>query len=242
MSYFKAQWPAPSNINAFSTTRSSGLSFDPFASNNMALHVDDNPTHVLANRNQLKDALKLPREPEWLAQTHSTVCVVVEEEQSRQADAAISRSPGRVLSIMTADCLPILLCNQEGTEIAAIHAGWKGLAEGIVENTLLKMQSLKSQVLAWCGPAICQNCFEVGDEVYELYQQKYPFAHVFFKKKGSKFVANLSLLLEEILRQHAVNKVYQSNICTFEEENTFYSYRREKKTGRIATLIWFNEE
>jgi YfiH family protein len=245
VSYIKPNWPAPANVHAFTTTRVSGLSLAPFGSNNLGLHVGDESHHVLANRRQLEQELQLPSSPEWLEQTHSTDCVLVEEDLNRVADASISRSPAKVLSIMTADCLPILLCNKEGTEIAAVHAGWKGLVNGIVENTLAKMQRPRDQILAWCGPAICHNCFEVGEEVFDLYQEKYPFAEFFFKKhhvNNLKFLANLPKLLEEILRQSGINNVYQSNLCTFEEENNFYSYRRDQKTGRIASLIWFNEE
>ena len=233
-------WPAPPNIKAISTTRGNGFSLPPYGHNNLGLHVGDNPEHVMANRQALIATLKLPGSPEWLEQTHSTLCVVVEEDDNRIADAAVTRCSKSVLAIMTADCQPILLCNKQGTEIAAIHAGWRGLVNGVVENTIAKMQSSPSDLLAWIGPAMCHNCYEVGDEVRELYGNKYPFSLTAFKRHGEKWLANLPLVTEQILNKMAVSTAYQSNICTFERKNEFFSYRREQQTGRMASLIWFN--
>lgn len=226
-------WPAPSQVTAFTTHRQQG---------NIALHVDDDPLLVTANRQQLRRIAGLPQEPEWLEQTHSTRCVIVEEETSRQADAAITRTPNTVLSIMTADCLPILLCNKAGTEIAAIHAGWRGLLGGIVENTLAKMQSAPQDIFVWLGPAICQKCYEVGAEVREQYLDVYAFAeHCFIPKTGNKYLADIPQIAENLLHHLSVSNVFKSNICTFEGENECYSYRREQQTGRMASLIWFQE-
>lgn len=251
MTYIRPSWPAPKNIKACTTTRYHGQSVEPYSSNNLAHHVGDNTWHTKANRLHLEAALQLPSSPFWLEQTHSTESIIVEDiiksqgaaETSRPiADAAITRDPKRVLAILTADCLPILLCNKEGSEIAAIHAGWRGLVNGIIENTLAKMQSDPSEILAWCGPAICQSCYEVGEEVYEAYRQRYPFASRSFQRRGIKFLANVPELAELVLKKLSVSAVYQSNLCTFEQKNAFYSYRREQKTGRIASLIWFHKE
>lgn len=237
-----ANWPAPKNITALSTTRLSGFSQAPYNSNNLGLGIGDNDQHVLQNRQQLVEHLHLPGEPQWLRQTHSTHCVLVEEESNREADAAISRSSTHPLVILTADCLPIVLCNKQGTEIAAIHAGWRGLVNGIVENTLAKMHSQASELLAWIGPAICQQCYEVGDEVYQTFTSKYPESKVAFTAVNAKWRANLPKIAEMVLNLHRVNAVYQSELCTFESESELYSYRRTSQTGRIGTLIWINDQ
>lgn len=227
-----ANWPAPPTISALTTTRLTG---------NLGLHVGDNPEQVQHNRDELVKRLSLVNQPIWLEQTHTNHCVVVEEDSERHADAAITRSSAHPLVIMTADCLPILLCNQAGTEIAAIHAGWRGLLNGIVENTIHKMQSVPSDLMAWIGPAICQQCYETGDEVCEAYIQKYPFTKDAFHTHASRVMADLPKLAELILQASGIMAVYQSNACTYELENTFFSYRRQAQTGRMATLIWFSE-
>ena len=237
-----ANWPAPSTIQALSTKRTLGYSQVPYDKNNLALHVGDRESDVLANRSTLLKNLKLPSEPEWLHQTHSTDCVLVEEDANRNADAAITRQKNKVLAIMTADCLPIVLCNQQGTEIAAIHAGWRGLAHGILENTLKKMHSPRQTLMAWIGPAICHDCYQIGDEVYNTFCERYPYTRTTFSLKDTHQYANLSKMAELVLHAEGVNAVYPSNACTFERNDEFYSYRRETETGRIATLIWFNTQ
>lgn len=242
MKNLKANWCAPSHISAIATQRHTGVSESPYHKNNLALHVGDNPLAVETNRQRLIESLQLPAVPEWLVQTHSTECVIVENDKNRQADAAITRSSKHVLAIMTADCLPILLCDKQGTEIAAIHAGWRGLVNGIITNTLEKMLSPSNDLIAWIGPAICQTCYEVGDEVLDTFSTFFPFAPTYFRPHGDKWLANLAGLAERILKENSVESVYQSNVCTFENENDFYSYRRASQTGRIASLIWFNNE
>lgn len=236
-----ANWPAPANVFALTTTRTPGFSKEPFDANNMGLHVGDDIENVKANRNALKNLFNRPKEPEWLEQIHSNLCVVVEEESNRVADAAITRLEDRTLVIMTADCLPIVLTNKQGTEIAAIHSGWRGLINGVIENTLAKMQSPRDHLLAWVGPAICQSCYEVGAEVLDSYQSRYGFANQAFCSKNGKMLANLPLLSELVLKSLGVLAVFQSNTCTFEQEIDFFSYRRTPQTGRMATLIWFNK-
>jgi hypothetical protein len=234
-----ANWPAPSNIQALTTVRIGGYSEAPYNQNNLGLHVGDNETQVKANRAQLVNALNLACEPVWLEQTHSTDCVIVEEDANRRADAAITRSIKFPLAIMTADCLPIMFCNRSGTEIAAVHAGWRGLAFGIVENTIAKMQSPPETLMAWIGPAICPTCYKIGDEVHQTFSNRYPFTKNTFTTNGSQRYADLPKMAELILKSQGVAAVYQSGACTFELENDFYSYRREPQTGRMATLIWF---
>ncbi|KTC65941.1 Laccase domain protein yfiH (plasmid) [Legionella adelaidensis] len=239
MKIFPANWDAPSNIVAFTTTREEGFSELTYAKNNLALHVGDQAETVLQNRQLLMKQFSIPKEPIWLEQIHSNICILAEEESNRLADAAVTRSQNIPLVIMTADCLPIMLCSKKGNEIAAIHAGWKGLAQGVVENTLEKMRTSQEDLIAWIGPAICGQCYQIGSEVKEAFLQNYPFTQAAFQPQGDRFLGNLPLMAELILQKLGLKEVYQSKACTFESDNTFYSYRREPKTGRIATLIWF---
>ncbi len=234
-------WPAPSNISALTTTRDGGISLPPYSSNNLAFHVDDEPEHVSHNRSELAKRLLLPAQPAWLEQTHTNHCVIVEDDPNRHADAAISRSIANPLAIMTADCLPILLCNRAGTEIAAVHAGWKGLLNGIVENTINKMHTSSRELMAWIGPAICHRCYETGHDVREAYIGRYPYTKNTFLSNDTSVHANLPKMAELILHASGVDAIYQSGACTFELEKQFYSYRRQAQTGRMATLIWFNQ-
>lgn len=234
-----ADWFAPANVHALTTRRYPGYSQAPYEQNNMGLHVGDNPEHVRCNRRDLITTLHLPGEPAWLDQTHSTEYVVVEESANRRADAAITRDKRQVLAIMTADCLPILLCNRQGSEIAAIHAGWRGLVNGIIENTVKALHSSPQDVMAWIGPAICQSCYAVGDDLHEQFKGRYAFSSPAFLKKSSQWFADLPGLAALILENLAISAISKSNVCTFEQKNDFYSYRREAQTGRMATLIWF---
>ena len=236
-----ANWPAPSNICALTTSRMVGASSAPYASNNLGLHVGDLATHVHHNRHALIKNLLLPNEPIWLEQTHTNHCVIVEDDPQRLADAAITRSTTHPLAIMTADCLPILLCNRAGTKIAAIHAGWRGLVNGIVENTLEKMKATPNTLMAWIGPAICPRCYETGSDVRDAFISCYPFTQGTFHNHGSRIHADLPKMAELILNAAGVTAVYQSEACTYEQKDKFYSYRREAVTGRMATLIWFNQ-
>lgn len=241
MHYITAGWSAPVNIGALTTTRLGGSSALNYHSNNLALHVGDSQDAVLGNRNKLVKTLSLPQQPQWLTQTHSNQCIVVENEVDRCADAAVTRQSDCVLAVMTADCLPILLCDEKGTEIAAIHAGWRGLAAGIIENTLKKMNNKPGALLAWTGPAICKNCFETGDDVRQAFQAQYSYASLAFHSDKTKQFMDLPGMAELILKAHGVDAVYHSGFCTFERHQTFYSYRRQAQTGRIATLIWFKQ-
>jgi len=240
MPFLQAEWPAPRNIRAVSTRRYPGVSLPPFDSNNLGLHVNDNPEHVLANRLALVDALRLPSEPQWLEQTHSTDCVVLEEDANRKADAAVTRSATQVLAIMTADCIPVLLCNRQGSEIAGIHAGWRGLVNGVVESTLDTLNSEAGDLMAWIGPSICGACYEVGDDVRNAYLDVYAFSEDFFTPHGDKWLVDLPGIAASALNKLGVSAVYSSRECTLEKKSDYYSYRRDGQTGRIATLIWFN--
>ena len=244
--YLKANWPAPNHVIALSTTRDGGVSLPPYDSNNLALHVDDNATHVQMNRQRLQKQFNLTAEPAWLSQTHSNHCVIVEEDDNRVADASITRQPNRALAILTADCVPIVLCNQEGTEIAAIHAGWRGLANHIIEKTLDKMQAQPETLMAWVGPCICEQCYETGDSLQKTFVEVYPYTDTAFHIQNNRIHTNLPLIAELVLKQCGVPFVYQSGQCTFEPlhcndtKNKYFSYRQQQKTGRIVTMVWFN--
>ena len=233
-------WPQSKNVKTLMTTRSDGASKPPFAANNLATHVGDKLANVLDNRCVLRSKLHLLHEPHWLQQVHSNQCVVIEQDTNRDADASITSTPQQVLAIMTADCLPIMLCNHHGTEIAAIHAGWKGLFNGVIENTLLKLCSLPQNVSAWIGPGICKTCFVIKNDIINAYPLQYRLYATYFKKDpdAELWYVDLPGIAEKILRQYQINQIYQSNICTFEQPNNFYSYRRDGDTGRMATLIW----
>lgn len=233
----EANWPAPASVQAFTTTRLGGVSLTPYDSNNLGLHVNDNPACVLTNRKNLA----LPREAEWLTQTHSTRAVIIEDTQNRDADAAITREAGRCLVIMTADCLPIVLCNEKGTEVAAIHAGWRGLVDGVIEQTLSTLKHPCHTFMAWIGPSACGACYEVGEEVRDLFIKRYPFSNTAFKPHHDKWLVNLPYIATSILNAGKIQAVYQSKSCTIEEKKYFYSYRREGQTGRMGTFIWFTE-
>lgn len=236
--WIPANWQLPNKIQAGTTTRTGGMSIAPYTGNNLGFHVGDNPNDVLNNRKSTQEKLSLPSEPEWLEQTHSTKVVIVEKETDRNADAAITRASKRVLSIMTADCLPILLSNEEGSEIAAIHAGWRGLAYGILENTLLKMESEHKALHAWIGPGICGNCYATGEEVYSTFKERYPFAEKAFRKEKNQWFLDLAFLANCILNEHDLASVSLSQCCTYENREQLYSYRAQNITGRMATFIW----
>lgn len=233
-SFIKANWPAPESVTAITTTVACG---------NIATHVGDDPRAVQNNRNRFKSQFQWRSEPAWLNQTHSTHCIIAENDINRDADAAITRTPGLPLVIMTADCLPVVLCNRTGTEIAAIHAGWRGLCNGIIEHTISSMNSKPEDLIAWIGPAICGSCYEVGDEVRQSFIANQPsHSDSFTATRAGKWMANLPRIAQHVLELSGVSNSTLSHLCTFEEKNRFYSYRRTPETGRIGTFIWLNDQ
>ena len=234
-------WPAPANVHALQTTRSGGYSLAPFNSLNFGSHVNDNPMHVAQNRQLLSEFL--PSEPVWLNQTHSitvvdaakTTCVV-------DADASFANQKNVVCVVMTADCLPILLCDKAGTIVVAVHAGWRGLCDGALEASIYAAcraaQINASDLMAWFGPAIGPNAFEVGSDVRAQFIAKDAQAALAFKPHGSKYLGNLYQLATQRLNALGINQIYGGQHCTFTESEQFFSYRRDGVTGRMATLIW----
>lgn len=243
MSMHQPKWPIPSTVKALYTTRSGGVSQSPFDSLNLADHVGDDLGRVARNRAILnRGALlsqPLPSAPCWLQQTHSTTVVTLESEKNREADGAITRQADTIAVVMTADCLPILLCNRSGTEVAAVHAGWRGLLDGIVQIAIAKMQSPANELMAWIGPAISQSKFEVGDEVRQAFVDKYASADKrFMSNRPAHWLCDLPALVVDLLKRLGVADVTQSNLCSFTNDADFFSYRRETVTGRMASLIW----
>jgi len=239
--FIQAGWNAPPQVKALCTTRNGGFSKHPYDSFNLAMHVGDDEKSVLRNRELLCNSLKLPAEPCWLEQTHSTRVVNLDYEASRQADAAITRKANTIAVVMSADCLPILLCNREGTEIAAIHAGWSGLADGVIEATVKSMESSPGQLLAWIGPGISQQCFEIGVEVREIFIGKSSDAEGrFIANRPGHWLCDLGSLALDILTRLEVTEISRAEYCSFNDETLFYSYRRNPTTGRMASLIWIN--
>lgn len=237
-SWLTPDWPAPPTIHAATTLRNGGVSRDVYSSLNPALHVGDDADLVRQNRHIIKNVLDLPSEPVWLEQTHSNRAVpAIITTPLQQADASYTSEPGVVCAVLTADCLPLLVCTTDGSQIAAIHAGWKGLLAGIIGNTLAAMGN--NDFLVWLGPAIGPNCFEIGAEVREAFVAKSTaFAAAFKPQANGKWLADIYQLARIELAMLGINKVYGGGFCTVTEQERFYSYRRDKITGRMATLIW----
>lgn len=236
-------WPAPARVRALLTTRSGGVSPAPYASLNLGDHVGDEARNVAENRARV--AACLPAAPRWLNQVHgSTVLELGLDAISPppEADAALAREPGQVCAVMTADCLPVLLCDQAGTVVAAAHAGWRGLHGGVLERTVAAMARPGGQLLAYLGPAIGPESFEVGDEVRDLFVADSAEAQAAFKPlRPGKWLANIYLLAHQRLARLGIHAVYGGGFCTVREAGRFFSYRRDGATGRMASLIWLAE-
>lgn len=232
-------WAVPSHIKAVTTTRRGGVSTKPFDTFNLGDHVGDDHIAVEKNREILKQTLSLPQDPIWLKQTHSNIAIEAHpENQYKEADASFTDKVNQICVVLTADCLPILLCNKEGTSVAAIHAGWRGLMKGVIESTLKSLPS--SEWLAWLGPAIGPQHFEVGNEVREQFIDSHPEdTHAFVPSKNQRWLANIYTLAKTRLNKLGILKIYGGNYCTYSDSDAFYSYRRDgEKTGRLASLIW----
>ncbi len=242
------EWNAPKNIRAFSTVRYGGVSQSPYQGDdsgenglNFGMHVGDNPEAVKRNRALLKK--ELPAEPVWLNQVHGTTVVNAENVSGvTDADASCAKKNGVVCIIMTADCLPVLLCDRTGTVVAAAHAGWRGLAGGILENTVAAMGSkTNSEIMAWLGPAIGPGAFEVGEDVRDAFVQKNPLMEQAFVAKTDmpgKYLADIYSLAKMTLNALGITDVFGGGSCTVTDRKHFYSYRRDGVTGRMATGIW----
>ncbi|MGB5305589.1 MAG: peptidoglycan editing factor PgeF [Gammaproteobacteria bacterium] len=233
-------WPVPAHVRALSTTRAGGRSRGPYASLNLGDHVGDDPAAVAANRKTLAAAAGLPAEPVWLQQVHgNTVVDIARTHPGSAADAACSHQPGPVCAVLTADCLPVLLCDRAGDHVAAVHAGWRGLAGGVIEQAVAALQAPGGELLAWLGPAISAASYRVGTEVRKAFMAHDPQAQTAFQAAGDDtWHADLYQLARQRLAACGVPAVHGGGRCTFSEAQSFYSYRRDGVTGRMATLIW----
>ena len=249
-------WPAPTNIRAFTTTRIDGVSSTPFDSLNLGSRTGDDLNDIVENRRLIISAEKIPSEPYWLNQTHSTTVLDISEIQLQpatgligsserfEADGSYTRQVNQVSVVLTADCMPVLFCSIEGNEVAAAHAGWRGLCHGILEETAKKFYCKASDIIVWLGPAISATKFEVGGEVKKQFEAYDANAHHAFKlidAKQQKYLADLYMIAKQRLNSIGIKQIYGGNYCTYSERDLFYSYRRENKTGRMATMIWFEK-
>jgi len=234
------QWPAPEWVKAVITTRQGGHSLIPYASLNLGDHVGDDPERVRENRKLLAAEIGLPAQPLWLQQVHGCdVALCGEDVGGRRADASTAMEPGQVCVVLTADCLPLLMCNRSGTRVAAVHAGWRGLAAGVVEAALNCFSDPLDELLVWLGPAIGPQAFEVGDEVRELFVQVAEESEAGFTRNGTgRWLADLYFLARVRLNANRLGFVGGGNYCTFAERERFFSYRRDGVTGRTASMIW----
>lgn len=236
-------WPAPPQVKAYTTTRHGGVSHPPYDSFNLAEHVGDDAQAIANNRAILAETLKLPTEPIWLNQVHGTQAIAAQPTYFNcSADATYTNQLGQVCVVLTADCLPVLVCDRHGTTVAAAHAGWRGLAAGILEATLQHFQVPAQDILVWLGPAIGPQVFEVGDEVRTTFIQVLPSAQsAFTPSRPGHWLANLYHLAQQRLSQQGVTHIYGGDFCTYTDPERFYSYRRDKVTGRMASLIWLRD-
>jgi len=236
------QWPAPENVQALSTTRAGGFSQGVYHSNNFGTHVGDDAEAVEKNRQQLMDNFQLPSVPVWMNQVHSQQALAFENAAGAKADACYSLNSGEVCVVMTADCLPVLMTNRQGTRVAAAHAGWRGLLDGILENTVAKLECPAEQLLVWLGPAIGPKAFEVGDDVRNAFIQKNAASiDAFQALNAGKWLADIYHLARQRLIACGVNQIFGGEFCTFNDSDRFFSYRRDGVCGRMASLIWLDK-
>ncbi|TXI47517.1 peptidoglycan editing factor PgeF [Methylophilus sp.] len=237
LTFITPDWPAPVNVKALQTTRNGGVSTGVYASLNLGDHVKDHPQHVAANRQLLSGYL--PSEPVWLNQVHGVrVIDAALSSCLESADASFATRKQVVCVTMTADCLPVLLCDQAGTAVAAIHAGWRSLCDGVIEATVAAMPVQASQLMAWLGPAIGPEAFEVGGEVRAQFIAQDAQAELAFQPKGDKWLGDLYAIARQRLQTLGITQVYGGGCCTFNEPETFFSYRRDGDTGRMGCFIW----
>lgn len=237
-----AEWPAPHWIKAYTTTRVGGFSHAPYNSLNIAAHVGDNLDLVSKNRQLLQKDLYLKKPIIWLEQVHGNIAISADNPiSSLRADAIYSKAEQTVCAVQTADCLPLLVCSSSSYCVAAIHAGWKGLSNGIIETTIDALALPPSDILVWLGPAIGPQAFIVGEEVFQSFMDIDPAAETAFQPiENKQWRANLYKLAQQRLNKLGITSIYGGNYCTFSDKLRFFSYRRDHITGRMLSLIWIN--
>lgn len=259
--WIEPDWPAPFTVKALVTTRQGGVSYSGYGSCNLAARVGDDPNNVSLNRARVRSVL--PNDPNWLVQIHGTDVANLDALGSKpewqkvahlemgdrtpaglqppvaQADASMTRAPNTVSAVLTADCLPVLFCDVDGTVVASAHAGWRGLSLGVLEATVNAMGVGTDKILAWVGPTISQKHFEVGPEVRDAFISVDPESALgFIEAPGGKFYADLIKLARLRLGSAGVTRVYGGGLCTYADPERFFSYRREKSSGRFGSFIW----
>lgn len=242
-SLIEPDWPAPDNVRAFQTTRVGGVSRPPFDSFNLAQNTGDDPGSVASNRARLITTLGLPEMPRWLAQEHgSRVLVADEVADCPPGDGMITGGPEQVCAVLTADCVPVLFCDAAGKQVAAAHAGWRGLLKGILETTVAAFQTPPDKLMAWLGPGIGPAAFEVGPEVRDAFCRDDRGARTCFQRSpDNRLTADLYLLAARRLTRAGVRQIFGGGFCTYRDSTRFYSHRRDgAKSGRMATLIWIS--
>ncbi len=230
-------WPAPPRVRALITTRPGGASRGPYASFNLGARVGDDPQAVRRNRDILRRSL--PADPVWMRQVHGTRIIEADPQvMDEEADGAVAHAPGRVCAVLTADCLPVLLADAGGTAVGIAHAGWRGMAAGVIESAVRAMAVPGASLVAYLGPAIGAAVYEVGPEVREALAADDQALLAFAPRPGGKFLADLGMLARRRLERAGVNRIFGGTLCTYSDPRRFYSYRRDGMTGRIASLIW----
>ncbi|OOZ36935.1 peptidoglycan editing factor PgeF [Solemya velesiana gill symbiont] len=233
-------WPAPESVRAAVTTRQGGYSKAPYGSMNLGDHVGDDPDAVRRNREHLKQVLDLPSEPLWMKQVHG--CGVAQcgvDGIGTSADASVASTPGQVCAVLTADCLPVLLCNRQGNWIAAVHAGWRGLVAGVLEAALEHFDQPGNEIMAWLGPAIGPESFEVGEEVREAFVSRDHRAEsAFVTGRPGHWLADIYALARLRLEREKLGYIGGGQGCTVTKSDRYFSYRRDGVTGRMASMIW----
>jgi len=241
MSFFAPDWPAPNKVQALQSTRQGGVSRAAWASLNFAFHVGDDRLSVGSNRQRLQT--HLPTEVQWLQQVHGSRIVELPDTstESPKADASFTSQRNVVCAVQTADCLPLLICDRAATVVAAVHAGWRGLSAGVIESTLARLAIPANELLVWLGPAIGQQAFEVGEDVYTAFvdaDSETGAAFVRHQHKAEKWLCDVYALARRKLECFGVTFIYGGGECTFSDIRRYYSFRRDGVTGRMASLIW----
>jgi YfiH family protein len=237
--FLRPDWAAPAGVRAAMTTRRGGVSQAPYASFNLAQHVGDDPAAVAENRRRLRAALALPVEPAWLGQVHGARVAILPSQAEGAADGVVTFGRGAVCAVLVADCLPVFLANRGGDRVGLAHAGWRGLAAGVVEATVAALDCEPATLVAWLGPSIGPDAFEVGGEVRDAFLAGDPGAASAFRAgRGGRWLADLPALARRRLAMAGVADVSGGDLCTHSDAARFYSYRRDGATGRMAALAW----
>ncbi|EGN75153.1 uncharacterized protein, YfiH family [Idiomarina sp. A28L] len=234
-------WPMSDRVQGFSSQRVGGVSVAPYGSLNLGAHVHDLPAAVKTNRKRLTHHLKLPKEPCWLNQVHGNGVIRISENGYKdipEGDAAYTDCANTPLVILTADCLPVLLASENGKELAAVHCGWRSLASNILGNVLAEFKSPPNKIHAWLGPAIGPKAFEVGEDVRSAMLSLHPELACAFIPHEAKYLADIYAIAAQQLQFHGVKSISGGGECTFTQPRDYFSFRRDGKTGRMATLIW----